>query len=72
MELFGGANGDYLINNLSYKELVARRDARIKRKNKEFEEEQKIREEEIKEQQKMAARNQILKRWFLDSENPNK
>ena len=62
MELFGGANGDYLINNLSYKELVARRDARIKRKNKEFEEEQKIREEEIKEQQKMAARNQILKR----------
>ena len=47
MELFGGANGDYLINNLSYKELVARRDARIKRKNKEFEEEQKIRKEEI-------------------------
>ena len=72
MELFGGANGDYLISNLSYKELVARRDARVKRKNKEFEEEQKIREEEMKEQQKIAARSQILKRWFLDSENPNK
>ena len=34
MELFGGANGDYLLNNLSYKEVIARRDARIKRKNK--------------------------------------
>ena len=61
MELFGGANGDYLLNNLSYKEVIARRDARIKRKNKEFEDEQKIREEELKEQQRIAARRQILK-----------
>jgi len=61
MELFGGANGDYLLNNLSYKEVIARRDARIKRKNKEFEDEQKIREEELKEQQRIAARSQILK-----------
>ena len=61
MELFGGDNGDYLLNNLSYKEVIARRDARIKRKNKEFEDEQKIREEELKEQQRIAARSQILK-----------
>lgn len=61
MELFGGANGDYLLNNLSYKEVIARRDARIKRKNREFEEEQKIREAELKEQQRLAARNSILK-----------
>ena len=61
MELFGGANGDYLLNNLSYKEVIARRDARIKRKNKEFEDEQKIREEELKEQQRIVARSQILK-----------
>lgn len=61
MELFGGANGDYLLNNLSYKEVIARRDARIKRKNKEFEDEQKIREEELKEQQRIAARSQILR-----------
>lgn len=61
MELFGGANGDYLLNSLSYKEVIARRDARIKRKNKEFEDEQKIREEELKEQQRIAARSQILK-----------
>ncbi len=61
MELFGGASGDYLLNNLSYKEVIAMRDARIKRKNKEFEDEQKIREEELKEQQRIAARNQILR-----------
>ena len=61
MELFGGANGDYLINNLTYKELIGRRNARIKRKNKEIEEEQKYREEELKAQQKLATRNQILR-----------
>lgn len=61
LELFGGANGDYLINNLSYKELIGRRNARIKRKNKEIEDEQRYREEELKQQQKAAARNQILR-----------
>ena len=61
MELFGGANGDYLLENLSYKEVIGRRDARIKRKNREVEAEQKMREQEIKEQQKAAARKQILK-----------
>lgn len=61
MELFGGANGDYLLNNLSYKEVIGRRDARIKRKNKEFEAEEKAREEELKEQQRIAARNSIIR-----------
>lgn len=61
MELFGGANGDYLLNNLSYKEVIGRRDARIKRKNQEIEAETKAREEELKEQQRIAARNSIIR-----------
>ena len=61
LELFGGADGDYLMENLTYKELIARRNARIKRKNKEIEDEQKFREEELKAQQRLAARDRILK-----------
>lgn len=49
------------MENLSYKELIARRNARIKRKNKEIEDEQKFREEELKAQQRLAARDRILK-----------
>lgn len=60
-ELFGGADGDYLMEKLTYKELIARRTARIKRKNKEIEEEQKFREEELKAQQRASARSQILR-----------
>ena len=59
--MFGGADGDYLMENLTYKELIARRNARIKRKNKEIEEEQKFREEELKAQQRASARSQILR-----------
>ena len=32
MELFGGPDARYMLDNMSYKELVAIRDARIKRK----------------------------------------
>ena len=62
LELFGGIDGDYLLNELPYKEVLARRNARIKRKNKEYEEEAKLREEEMKEQQRVMARNQIMGR----------
>ena len=61
MELFGGIDGEYFLDKLSYKEAIALRNARVKRKNKEFEEEQKIREEEMREQQKAAARNKIIR-----------
>ncbi len=59
--MFGGANADYLMENIPYKELVARRDAYIKRRQKEIEEEQKYREQELKEQERAAARNKILR-----------
>ena len=48
MELFGGPSAYFMLEEMSYKELVALRDARIKRKNKEIEDEQKFREEELK------------------------
>lgn len=57
MELFGGIDANYFLDKLSYKEAVSLRNARIKRKNKEFEEEQKLREEEARE----VARNKILR-----------
>ena len=46
LELFGGPGAYFMLEEMSYKELVALRDARIKRKNKEIEEEQKYREEQ--------------------------
>ena len=61
LELFGGPSAYFMLEELSYKELVGLRDARIKRKNKEFEEEQKFREEELKAQERLAARNKIIK-----------
>ena len=61
MELFGGPDARDMLDNMSYKELVAIRDARIKRKNKEIEEEQKFREEELKAQERAAARNKIIR-----------
>lgn len=61
MELFGGPNAYFMLEEMSYKELVAIRDARIKRKNKEIEEEQKYREEELKAQERAAARNKIIR-----------
>lgn len=61
MELFGGIDANYFLDTLPYKEAIALRNARVKRKNKEFEEEQKIREEEMREQQKIAARNKIVR-----------
>lgn len=61
LELFGGPSAYFMLEELSYKELVGLRDARIKRKNKEFEEEQRYREEELKAQERLAARNKIIK-----------
>jgi hypothetical protein len=61
MELFGGPDAYFMLENLSYKELVTLRDARIKRKTKEYEEEQKYREEELKAQERLAARNKIIR-----------
>ena len=61
MELFGGIDAEYFLDTLSYKEALALRNARVKRKNKEYEEELKIREEELKEQQKVAARSKIIR-----------
>ena len=61
MELFGGIDAEYFLNTLSYKEAIALRNARITRKNKEFEEEQKMREEELREQQKSVARSRIVR-----------
>ena len=61
MELFGGIDAEYFLNKLPYKEAIALRNARVKRKNKEFEEEQKLREEEMREQQRIANRNKIIR-----------
>jgi hypothetical protein len=61
LELFGGPSAYFMLEELSYKELVGLRDARIKRKNKEYEDEQRYREEELKAQERLAARNKIMK-----------
>lgn len=62
LELFAGScQADYILNQLSYKEAIALRDARIKRKIKENEEEEEIRKKEFEAQQRAAARNQILR-----------
>lgn len=61
LELFGGPSAYFMLEEMSYKELVAIRDARIKRKTKELEDEQKYREEELKAQQRAAARDSILR-----------
>lgn len=61
MELFGGPSAYFMLEEMSYKELVALRNARVNRKNKEFEEEQKYREEELKAQERAAARNKIIR-----------
>ena len=61
LELFGGPSAYFMLEEMSYKELVALRDARVKRKNKELEDEQKYREEELKAQERAATRNKILR-----------
>ena len=61
LELFGGPSAYFMLEELSYKELAALRDARVKRRNKEIEEEQKYREEELKAQERMVARNKIIR-----------
>jgi hypothetical protein len=61
MELFGGPSAYFMLEELSYKELVALRDARVKRKNKEIEEEQKYREEELRAQERAMARDKIMR-----------
>jgi hypothetical protein len=61
LELFGGPSAYFMLEEMPYKELVALRDARIKRKNKELEDEQKYREEELKAQERAAARNKIIR-----------
>ena len=61
MELFGGIEGRYFLENLSYKEALLLRNTRVKRKNKEFEDEQKMREEEMAAQQRAIARNKITR-----------
>ena len=61
MELFGGPSAWFMLEELSYKEMISVRDARIKRKNKEYEDEQKYREEELKAQERAMARNKIMR-----------
>jgi hypothetical protein len=61
MELFGGPSAYFMLEELSYKELVALRDARVKRKNKEIEDEQKYREEELRAQERAMARDKIMR-----------
>lgn len=61
MELFGGPSAYFMLEEISYKDMVAIRDARIKRKNKEIEDEQKYREEELRAQERAIARNKIMK-----------
>ena len=61
LELFGGPSAYFMLEELSYKELVALRDARVKRKNKEIEEEQKYREEELRAQERAMARDKIMR-----------
>jgi len=59
--LFGGPSAYFMLEEMSYKELVAIRDARIKRKNKEIEDEQKYREEELKAQERAIANSKIYR-----------
>ena len=61
MELFGGPSAYFMLEEMSYKDMVAIRDARIKRKNKEIEDEQRYREEELRAQERAIARNKIMK-----------
>lgn len=61
LELFGGPSAYFMLEEMTYKELVAIRDARVKRKNKEIEDEQKYREEELRAQERAAARNKIIR-----------
>lgn len=43
LELFGGTHANYILHELSYKEALALRDARINRKTKEMEKEEEAR-----------------------------
>ena len=43
LELFGGTHANYILHELSYKEAIALRDARINRKTKEIEREEEER-----------------------------
>ena len=61
LELFGGPSAYFMLEEMSYKELVAIRDARIKRKNKEIEDEQKYREEELKAQERAMINSKIYR-----------
>lgn len=61
LELFaGGCQADYLLNELTYKEAISLRNARIKRKQKEIEEDLEREKKEREIQQRMAARGKIL------------
>ena len=61
LELFGGPSAYFMLEEMPYKELIALRDARVKRKNKELEDEQKYREEQLKAQERAAARSKIIR-----------
>jgi hypothetical protein len=43
MELFGGTHAHYFLHELTYKEAIALRDARIERKTKELKKEEEMR-----------------------------
>lgn len=43
LELFGGTHAHYLLHELTYKEAIALRDARIERKTKEIKKEEEMR-----------------------------
>lgn len=51
VELFGGAFGSQILHDRPYKEAIAIKDARIKRKIKENEELEKEREKQLKAQE---------------------
>lgn len=57
----GSCQADYLLKELTYKEAIALRDARVKRKNKEFENEEELSRKYEEAQQRLAAQNRLLK-----------
>jgi hypothetical protein len=62
-ELFKGELGDiHVLESMSLKELIKRRDIRIQRKLKEAEEEKRLREKEAREREMREIRDRIRKR----------
>lgn len=60
-ELFGGIDAEYILSKIPYKEAIAMRDTRIKRRTKELKEEEEERKKELQAQQRAMARDKILR-----------